>query len=332
MIAHTVLTGYSNGQFAPRRVLVCLPFTVLAALRGRGAAQSGHTAVAWHDWVLTGTSPRSSAPLRSTHAVPRPSQVGAGRWGVGASGNMWQRTAPSSGSVYKGTHGGCSRGTHRVLTGYSRAAHRTVEMAKYVLVLSGSGSTRRSIAPRRALWCVGSLTLRYSTGTHRGLRTPSSTECKVEHSSVLRADHGCCLVSHYRTRAVRLGACAAPTPAPTGTPTNPGDTNPPTRAPTSSAPTLSPTLSPTFPGGARCAQSMPLNPLPALCHGTDRAVLAGTPTVPLCGRFGKAIPRHSARRARRRGVGSGVLLNGSPWLTWTGALTDTRILHGAGGR
>jgi hypothetical protein len=34
MDAHTVLTGYSNGPFAPRRVLVSLLFAVLAALRG----------------------------------------------------------------------------------------------------------------------------------------------------------------------------------------------------------------------------------------------------------------------------------------------------------
>ena len=34
MGAHTVLTGYSNGPFVPRRVLVSLPFAVLAALRG----------------------------------------------------------------------------------------------------------------------------------------------------------------------------------------------------------------------------------------------------------------------------------------------------------
>jgi hypothetical protein len=44
----------------------------------------------------------------SRSASPR--QVGAGRWGVDASGNMLQRTAPRSGNVYIGTHG--------VLTGY----------------------------------------------------------------------------------------------------------------------------------------------------------------------------------------------------------------------
>ncbi len=76
----------------------------------------------------------------------------------------------------------------------------------------------------------------YSTGT-----PGPSTACTEEaHPSDSTA---AAVWSQQRTQAVRVCACAAPTPVPTGTaaPTNVGDTNPPTRAPT-----FAPTRGPNF--------------------------------------------------------------------------------------
>jgi hypothetical protein len=208
--------------------------------------------MAWHDWVLTGTSPCSSVLLRSAHAAPRPSQVGAGRWAVGASQAICC-SALHHGATYiqgysRGCSRGCSRGTHGQRIGRStgRAVH---------------GGPSRHGVPCVA-WDISRCgTCEDSTGTHRGLRTPPSTECKSRAQlRVFRADHGCCLVSDYRTSAVRLCACAAPTPAPT----NPGDTNPPTRAPTTSAPTYAPNFAdPT--GKSDAKPSAPLPPQVAQC-------------------------------------------------------------------
>jgi hypothetical protein len=158
--------------------------------------------MAWHDWVLTGTSPCSSVPLgysRSASAKPGwRSPLGRGR----IRHYTWQRTAPR-GSVYKGTHGvthgvltgvltgyspvahgvrtGHSQGTHGVLTGYSRAAHGRSNVESR-LVKEGSGSTGWCIALRRALGCVGSLTMHVLERARRVLTAaaaPPSTECKL---------------------------------------------------------------------------------------------------------------------------------------------------------
>jgi hypothetical protein len=91
-----VLTRYSRGTRMGRS---------RRAEYGCGAAQPGHAAVAWHDWVPH----RAPRYYSGTHAVRRPSQVGAGRWGVGAS----QALCCSAQHHFRAVHGGPSRrGAH----------------------------------------------------------------------------------------------------------------------------------------------------------------------------------------------------------------------------
>ncbi len=159
-----------------------------------------------------GTIGYSRAPHRApgyysgTHAVHRPRQVGARRWG--ASGNISQRSA-SRGSVYKGTHGG----THGVLTGvlivYSHRTHgqRIGRSNGEVLVMDGSGSTGWCIAPRRARCCGGYLTVRYCRGLDGySPRPPHPSEYRMQsraHLCVLRVLFGIGL-RHARRAVVRV--------------------------------------------------------------------------------------------------------------------------------
>jgi hypothetical protein len=208
------------------------------------------------------------------------------------------------------------------------------------------------MAPRRARCCVGSLTVRYFTGLDGySPRPPHPSEHRVQsraHLRVLRADHGCCLASDYRTRAVRLCACAAPTPAPT----NPGDTNPPTRAPTTSAPTYAPNFAdptgksdakpsaPLPPQAAQCINGVARGtryycemPVPRLCQeGTaryfDSARTGQYPAVSTCGPRSGASAARPAPVLRRThataALGSG-LRGAAAWAVpfWTGPVPTT---------